>query len=131
MQPVASVTIVGPRVAFIINLSTVAGAQPAHALCPDKNKSGFLPEERMWISRVIKTGYVDAFRHFYPYSSGQYTWWSYRKNSRKHNMGWRFDYFFVDEKTINRVTDVSILPEITCSDHCPIGIQIEFWGHNT
>jgi hypothetical protein len=41
MQPVASVTIVGPRVPFIINLSTVAGAQPAQALCPDRNKSGF------------------------------------------------------------------------------------------
>lgn len=91
----------------------------------NKNKSGFLPPERKWISKVIKNGYIDAFRHIYPFSSGQYTWWSYRKNSRKQNMGWRFDYFFVDKEEINRVTDASIFPEVVCSDHCPIKIQIE------
>lgn len=89
------------------------------------NRSGFLPEERDWINKVINTGYTDTFRHFYPYSSGRYTWWSYGRNSREQNMGWRFDYLFADRKKIKHVTSSFILHEVDCSDHCPIGILME------
>lgn len=91
----------------------------------NNNKSGFLPEERQWIDKIIKSGFVDTFRHFYPGLSGQYTWWSYRQSSREQNLGWRFDYFFVNDEQIKSVIDAFILPEVTYSDHCPIGIRLE------
>jgi exodeoxyribonuclease-3 len=56
---------------------------------------------------------------FHP-EPGQYTWWSYRFNARERNIGWRIDYFCVDEKSKDRVTEATILRDIMGSDHCPI-----------
>lgn len=91
----------------------------------NKNKSGFLQEERMRINDIVRSGYVDSFRHFHPNLSEQYTWWSYRKNSREQNKGWRFDYVFVDKDKMNHILDAFILPEVNCSDHCPIGVYLK------
>ncbi len=91
----------------------------------NKTKSGFLQKERQWIDKVIESGFVDTFRHFNPDSSGHFTWWSYRPNSREQNLGWRFDYFFVDNEKMENVSDAFILPEVTYSDHCPIGIKLK------
>ncbi len=59
----------------------------------NSNRSGFLPIEREWIDKFISHGYVDTFRMF-DKNPGRYTWWSYRFNARKKNIGWRIDYFF-------------------------------------
>lgn len=90
----------------------------------NKKKSGFLPEERKWIDRMIESGYVDTFRYFYPNLSEQYSWWSYMLNARENNRGWRFDYIFIRKEAKKRILDAFILKEVSYSDHCPVGITL-------
>lgn len=85
--------------------------------------SGFLPEEREWIDRFLRRGYVDTFRLFNT-DPGQYTWWDYKTRARERNIGWRIDYFYVSEDLGNRLESSFILSEVEGSDHCPIGIEI-------
>ncbi len=87
--------------------------------------SGFLPVERKWMDKLLEKGYVDTFRHFYPKKPEMYTWWTYRFNARKKNVGWRIDYFFVTEGLINRVEESSILSDVYGSDHAPILLGIK------
>ena len=90
----------------------------------NEKNSGFLPEEREWLDRFVEHGYVDSFRAFNQHPD-QYTWWSYRFNVRKKNIGWRIDYFFVTEDLMKKVKDSFITPEVMGSDHCPIGLDIK------
>jgi exodeoxyribonuclease III len=78
----------------------------------NKDKTGFLSEERAWIDEIVKMGYIDTFRHFYPYLEEQYTWWSVKTRARKRNVGWRLDYFFVVKEMLNQVLDSFIMPEV-------------------
>jgi exodeoxyribonuclease-3 len=90
----------------------------------NRSTTGFLPEERAWIDRVVGAGYVDTFRHFYPHLGEQYTWWSVPTRARERNIGWRLDYFFVSVELLDRVVEAFILPEVMGSDHCPVGIRL-------
>jgi exodeoxyribonuclease-3 len=83
--------------------------------------SGFLPQERAWIDKLISHGYTDVFRHFHQ-EPNQYTWWDLKSGARARNVGWRIDYFFVNNGLLPQVADAFILPEIMGSDHCPIGM---------
>jgi exodeoxyribonuclease-3 len=85
--------------------------------------SGFLPEERAWIDKLISHGYVDTFRRFNQ-EPNQYTWWDLKSGARSRNVGWRIDYFFVSENLLPALADAFILPEVMGSDHCPIGIVL-------
>jgi exodeoxyribonuclease III len=85
--------------------------------------SGFLPVEREWIDRFLSHGYVDTFREFNQ-EPEQYTWWSYRTRARDRNVGWRLDYFFVNQDFMKNVQSSYILPDVMGSDHCPIGLDI-------
>ncbi|MFH1664993.1 MAG: exodeoxyribonuclease III [Candidatus Omnitrophota bacterium] len=91
---------------------------------PKENEmfSGFLPEEREWMDKFVSRGFVDTFRLFNA-EGGNYTWWDYKTRSRERNVGWRIDYFFVNKRAVPRVKDAFILPEVTGSDHCPVGIK--------
>ena len=86
--------------------------------------SGFLPEERAWLDKFIKSGFIDSFRHNNKIPN-KYSWWSYRANSRNNNKGWRIDYLLVSEALRNNLIGSYILDDIVHSDHCPIGINIE------
>jgi len=88
-----------------------------------KNTSGFLPEERAWLSHFIRSGFVDSFRQFNSHPH-QYTWWSYRAGSRERNKGWRIDYHMVTPELQNDIKRSIILPEAKHSDHCPILIEL-------
>ncbi len=83
--------------------------------------AGFTPEERTWMDDFIEAGYVDTFRMFNQ-EPDQYSWWSYRFNARSRNIGWRIDYFCVNNKAKERVVDATILNEIMGSDHCPVSL---------
>ncbi len=85
--------------------------------------SGFLPEERAWLSQFIKTGFIDSFREF-DSRSEQYSWWSYRAGSRARNKGWRIDYHMVGESLMPKIKRSLILPEAKHSDHCPILLEL-------
>lgn len=86
--------------------------------------SGFLPEERAWLDRLVEHGYLDTFRMFND-EPGHYTWWDLKTRARERNIGWRIDYFFVSEELRRRVKAAYILPEVEGSDHCPIGLDLE------
>ncbi|MBU3936967.1 MAG: exodeoxyribonuclease III [Proteobacteria bacterium] len=88
---------------------------------PKQNEKnpGYAPEERAWMDHFVEAGFVDTFRMFNQ-EPDQYTWWSYRFNARTRNIGWRIDYFCVDQKSKKRVTEAAILGDILGSDHCPI-----------
>jgi exodeoxyribonuclease-3 len=90
----------------------------------NSNISGFLPIERAWIDKFLENGYVDTFRMFHS-EYDQYTWWSYRTRARARNVGWRLDYFFVNEEFKKNVKASYILSDVMGSDHCPIGLEIK------
>lgn len=85
--------------------------------------SGFLPIERAWLDKIVQLGWVDTFRHF-DSSPEQYSWWSYRTMARPRNIGWRIDYFFVNEEHKAMVTNAGIRPDIMGSDHCPVFVEL-------
>lgn len=93
---------------------------------PNSKRSGFLPIERSVLDEMVKDGYVDTFRYFYP-DEIKYSWWSYRFNARKNNAGWRIDYFLVTQDLIDKglVNNAFIDNNVFGSDHCPVGIQVQ------
>jgi exodeoxyribonuclease-3 len=90
----------------------------------NKNVSGFLPVEREWIGNFMDNGFVDSFRHFNK-EPDNYTWWSYRANSRANNKGWRLDYGLVSRPLVSRLKRSVILSQAVHSDHCPILVELE------
>jgi len=91
----------------------------------NEGSAGYLPEERAWMDKFTKAGYVDTFRHFHPGEKGQYSWWSYRAGARERNVGWRIDYHCVDKAFLPQVKSSIIRPEVTGSDHCPVEIILD------
>jgi exodeoxyribonuclease-3 len=93
---------------------------------PKQNEkvSGFLPIERSWIDKFIEHGYTDTFR-FFNKEPNHYTWWDQKTRSRERNIGWRIDYFFINNEFIPFLTSSYILSDIMGSDHCPIGIILD------
>ena len=89
-----------------------------------KKTSGFLPEEREWLSKFIDSGFVDSYREFNN-EPHNYSWWSYRANARNNNKGWRIDYNMVTEPLKDKLTRAVILPEAKHSDHCPIVVELD------
>jgi exodeoxyribonuclease-3 len=85
--------------------------------------TGFLPIERAWIDKLEANGWVDTYRLLNP-DKAEFSWWSQRMGCREKNIGWRIDYFFVDEKLKNQIKKAFILTETLGSDHCPIGLEI-------
>lgn len=87
------------------------------------NSSGFLPEERKWLSEFLALGFVDAFRN-HNKEPHHYTWWSYRANARTKNLGWRIDYLVVSKPLKERIDRCLILKEAKHSDHCPVLLEL-------
>lgn len=86
--------------------------------------AGFTIEERNKMTELLESGFIDTFRYLYP-DTIKYSWWSYIGGARAKNVGWRLDYFIVNNEYINKVKDSLILNEILGSDHCPIKLIIE------
>lgn len=85
---------------------------------------GFSLEERGKFTELLDAGFTDSFRYLYPDKTDAYSWWSYRAAARKRNVGWRIDYFVVSDRLREKIKDAYILPEITGSDHCPVGLDV-------
>ncbi len=86
--------------------------------------AGFTDEERAKMTELLGAGFADTYRRLYP-SEIKYTWWSYMRNAREKNIGWRLDYFIVNEEYMKNIKDALIYGDIQGSDHCPIGIITE------
>lgn len=86
--------------------------------------SGFLPEERQWVTDFLKSGFTDSFRFLHPDTKDAYSWWSYFASSRQKNKGWRIDYCMVSNLIKDRILEAAIHPEAMQSDHCPVSVKI-------
>lgn len=91
----------------------------------NRKNSGFLPEERAWISRVFdELGWVDVYRRLYPDATGEsYTWWSNRGQARAKNVGWRIDYQIATPKMAARARRCEIYKARQFSDHAPLLVE--------
>ncbi|MFT6970115.1 MAG: exodeoxyribonuclease-3 [Roseivirga sp.] len=94
-----------------------------HNPASNKNSSGFLPEERTWLTKYAAAGFIDSFRMFNQ-NPEEYSWWSYRANSRNNNKGWRIDYQMASTEMKERLVSADILNQVIHSDHCPIVLEI-------
>ncbi len=90
----------------------------------NEGNAGYTKEERMAFNNLLSKGFIDTYRHLYP-EKVEYSWWSYRFQSRMKNIGWRIDYFLVSERLMDKVIDSRIHNEIYGSDHCPIELDID------
>lgn len=90
----------------------------------NRKNAGFTDEERNKFGVLINSGFIDTYRYFYPDNIGAYTWWSYMRNARATNAGWRIDYFCVSENLKGELKDASIYNSVLGSDHCPVGLKI-------
>ncbi len=90
----------------------------------NKKTSGFLPEERAWMTKWLESGFVDAFRHLNP-EQVQYSWWSYRANARNNNKGWRIDYQSFTENLKDELKSCQQLTDVVHSDHCPVLVELK------
>lgn len=86
--------------------------------------SGFLPIERAWMDKLTQQGWVDSYRYLHR-DKVEYSWWSQRSGARQRNVGWRIDYFFVDQALAGNIKKAFILGDVYGSDHCPIGLEID------
>lgn len=93
---------------------------------PNIGNPGFSYEERAKFTELLDSGFTDSFRYLYPDRTDAYSWWSYRMNARERNVGWRIDYFLVSDRIRNSVKEAYILPEIYGSDHCPVGLDVDW-----
>ena len=91
----------------------------------NKKSSGFLPEERQWMTNFLGSGWVDSFRHLNK-EPHNYSWWSQRFPSvRLNNKGWRIDYICITTALLPQLVSAEIFPEVKHSDHCPVFIEIK------
>ena len=114
-----------PRLVICGDYNICHRAIDIHDPVRNKNVSGFLPEERQWIDTFLNCGFVDSFRYL-NHEPHHYSWWSYRANARINNKGWRIDYNLVSDNLINNIKRAYLLPEVKHSDHCPVGVELEF-----
>ncbi|MED1600326.1 exodeoxyribonuclease III [Alkalihalophilus marmarensis] len=102
----------------------------AHAEVDLKNarsnhgNSGFTLEERGKMTTLLESGFIDSFRYLYPERTDAFTWWSYMRDVRARNIGWRIDYFIVSTQLKEKINEASIYAEVLGSDHCPIGLEL-------
>lgn len=91
---------------------------------PEKqnNTSGFLPEERKWVSGFLAMGYQDVFRNLHEGEPDLYSWWSYRAASKERNKGWRIDYHFATEGLAKKAVEAEIEMKWDLSDHAPVSV---------
>ena len=89
----------------------------------NQKSSGFLPEERAWMSEWFADGFVDPFRSLYP-EKQEYSWWSFRGGARQNNKGWRLDYASVTDNLRERVVDLTHWKDDVHSDHCPVVLEL-------
>jgi len=98
---------------------------------PDGNKTtatrpgnpGFTDKERKRFGDYLKAGFIDTFRTLHP-DKIKYSWWSYMRNVRARNIGWRIDYFLVSRGLKGKIKKADILTDVMGSDHCPVLLEI-------
>lgn len=88
----------------------------------NRRNAGFTDEERTKFDELLDAGFIDTFRHQFP-TEIKYSWWSYMRNARANNAGWRIDYFVVSDDLEDKIIDTDILTDVFGSDHCPVYLE--------
>ncbi len=91
----------------------------------NETSTGFLPEERAWIDKLVSQGYIDTFRSLHPDTEEAYSWWAYWGKARERNVGWRIDYFFATPDLQYRIVAAEIHADVMGSDHCPVSLTLQ------
>jgi exodeoxyribonuclease III len=86
--------------------------------------AGFTDDEREKFSKLLDSGFVDAFRYLYPDAKDQYTYWTYMFHARARNAGWRIDYGCISERIRAHLRGFKMHSGVTGSDHCPVEMEI-------
>ncbi|WP_406030664.1 exodeoxyribonuclease III [Succinivibrio sp.] len=87
--------------------------------------TGFLPNERAFLDKLVNNGYIDTFRFVNGDVKDVYSWWSYKSFARPKNIGWRIDYFFVSDELKDCIKDARVETTVTGSDHCPVTLVLD------
>ena len=91
----------------------------------NEGKIGFHPKERAWMDRLVQDGWADVWRARNPEVTDVYSWWHLISRSRARNVGWRIDYFLLDQVSLDLVENVVYLDAQMGSDHCPLSITMK------
>ena len=93
----------------------------------NQKNSGFLPEERAWLSRLFdEVGWVDVYRTLHPEATDAcYTWWSNRGQAWAKNVGWRLDYQIATPGIALAATATAVYKDERFSDHAPLTVDYE------
>lgn len=113
-----------PNIILCGDINIAHTPQDIHDPKGNAKSSGFLPEEREWLTQFLENGWVDTFRYLYP-EKQEYSWWTFRAGARAKNKGWRIDYFFVTEELKKNVKSQSIYRDKPLSDHAPLEFEIK------
>jgi exodeoxyribonuclease III len=113
-----------PNLLIVGDYNIAHTAMDIHDPVRNKNSSGFLPEEREWLSKWFANGFTDAFRFLHP-EKVEYSWWSFRANARANNKGWRIDYQSVSDGLRSRLLEAYQMPDVVHSDHCPVFVKLD------
>ncbi|MCS7013519.1 MAG: exodeoxyribonuclease III [Chloroherpetonaceae bacterium] len=96
-----------------------------HPSQQSENATGFRPDERQALNRLLAAGLRDVFRDFYPNQAGLYTWFPYWKGARERNIGWRIDCVYASPKLASRAKCATIHSDEKSSDHYPVTVEFE------
>lgn len=110
-------------VAFCGDFNICHTAIDIHNPKRNKNTSGFLPEERKWVTELLDTGFKDVYRRLHEGKTDLYSWWSYRAASKERNKGWRIDYHMTCPALLDAAEKALIEREWDLSDHAPVTIH--------
>ncbi len=113
-----------PKLIVVGDYNIAHTKRDIHDPVGNKKSSGFLPEEREWLTRWFDDGFTDAFRYLNP-DKVEYSWWSYRARARDRNKGWRLDYQSVSDNLAPFIREARQMNEAVHSDHCPVLLEIE------
>ena len=114
-----------PKLIIVGDYNIAHTENDIHNPVGNKKNSGFLPEEREWMTQWFANGFVDAYRYLNP-DEIQYSWWSYRANARANNKGWRIDYQSVSENLKSSLKEAYHMKDAMQSDHCPVFVKFGF-----
>lgn len=90
----------------------------------NRGNAGFTDEERGKMTELLKSGFLDTFRYFYPDVKDRYSWWSYMFHARERNVGWRIDYFLASKELEKKLVSAEIHDGVMGSDHCPVELIV-------
>ena len=113
----------GKNVVFCGDINTAHNEIDLARPKENEKNTGFLRVERDWMDALVNAGFCDTYRTLHP-EKVEYSWWDLKTRARLRNVGWRLDYFFVNQAFFPKVEKALILGDVMGSDHCPVTLEL-------